>query len=141
MLMLHPQIQISESELEFTYVRSSGPGGQNVNKVNSKAVLRWNPVESSGLLEPLRSFVLQRLAQQLTVAGELVVSSDVFRDQPRNREECLRKLKEILLKACHRPKKRVKTKPGRSAREKAKTSKKLHSHKKQQRRSSGGYDS
>jgi ribosome-associated protein len=133
MLFVNPQITLPESELELTYARSSGPGGQNVNKVNSKAVLRWNPGQSSGLPPQLRDRILARLAPRLTTEGDLVISSDRFRDQGRNREDCLQKLREILLAASAVPKIRKKTKPSRSSQKKRRESKSLHSLKKRLR--------
>jgi ribosome-associated protein len=108
-------IRVPTHEIEFTYARSSGPGGQNVNKVNSKAVLRWNPAASAALHGELRERVLAKLAPQLTLTGDLVISSDRFRDQGRNREDCLQKLHELLAAAAVRPKIRKETKPTRSS--------------------------
>jgi ribosome-associated protein len=124
------------SEIEFTYVRSSGPGGQNVNKVNSKAVLRWNAVGSPSLYEPLRTRMLTRLSSKLTVEGEIVLSSDVYRDQTRNYEDCLEKFKQMLIEATHLPKARKKTKPSYGSKKRAENSKKLHSQKKSLRKRS-----
>ena len=84
------------SELEFTFVRSSGPGGQNVNKVNSKAVLRWNTTASACMSEEVRARFHQRFGSKLTSEGDLLLSSDSYRDQGRNRDDCLEKLKAML---------------------------------------------
>ena len=91
MLIVSPFVRIPFSELELSYARSSGPGGQNVNKVNSKAVLRWSVLKSPSLREDLRQRLLKRLSSRLTVEGEIVLSSDRFRDQTRNRDDCLEK--------------------------------------------------
>ena len=123
-------IEIPDSELEFSFARSSGPGGQNVNKVNSKAVLRWNLLESPSLGEELRSRLLLRLAPKLTADGELVIASDRFRDQGRNREDCIAKLTELLAAASARPKVRRKTKPSRSSQKRRLSEKSQHSRKK-----------
>jgi ribosome-associated protein len=138
MLWISPQIQIPLTEIEFSYVRSSGPGGQNVNKVNSKAVLRWNLIESPSLNEDLRLRLLSRLGPQLTRDGDVLLASDRFRDQGRNREDCLEKLRQLLLRASHVPKARKKTKPTKSSQRKAREKKSHHSEKKRFR--SGRYD-
>lgn len=124
---------LPESELEFTFVRSSGPGGQNVNKVNSKAVLRWNLLSSRALSEELRERVKRVLEARLTRDGCLLVTSDRFRDQGRNREDCIEKLHAILRAASTPPRPRKKTKPTRSSSRKRLESKSLHSEKKRAR--------
>lgn len=128
------EIQIPLSEIEFSYVRSSGPGGQNVNKVNSKAVLRWNLAKSASLDLEKRSWLLNRLSSRLTVEGEIVIASDRYRDQQQNREDCLEKLRELLARAVSVPKMRKPTRPTRSSRSRNKEAKTRHSEKKSQRR-------
>ena len=117
MLHIPPNIHIPEAELEFTFVRSSGPGGQNVNKVNSKAVLRWNVRASTSLPPAVRDRFLQRFGSRLTVAGELIVTSQRHRDQGRNAEDCLEKAREMLQSVAKPPKTRRKTKPSRASQE------------------------
>lgn len=139
-LRLAPGIEISESELEFRFVRSSGPGGQNVNKVNSKAVLRWNVVESPGLSPFQRERLLTRLASRLTRAGDILVTSDRYRDQPRNREDCLERLRGILATALHDPRPRRDTQPTRGSERRRRVSKTLTGEKKTLRRKPRGED-
>lgn len=112
------EVQIPFSEMDFTYARSRGPGGQNVNRTNSAAILRWNLWESQVLTSELKERLAMRLQSKLTVDGDLIVRSEVHRDQDQNRSECIRKLNEILRKALFVPKKRVATKPTRSAQRK-----------------------
>lgn len=115
MLIVNEKIRIPEHELDFSFARSSGPGGQNVNKVNSKAVLRWNVRESVALGPFQRMRVIGVLGPKLTSAGDLVISSDRFRDQGRNREDCLDKLREMVARAAEVPKARKESKPSRSS--------------------------
>ena len=108
-------MHIPPEQIEFTFVRSSGPGGQNVNKVSSKAQLRWNPGKS-GLLS---SEVLQRLEtlfpSHFTKDGDLLITSQKTRDQLKNREDCLAKLQTMILQASIIPKPRKPTKRTKSS--------------------------
>src|SRR3954464_7529462 len=90
-------IPLGEFRLEFA--RSGGPGGQNVNKVNSKAVLRWKPAESPSLPAPVRERLLRANASKLTREGELLITSQLTRDQARNVDDCLEKLRALVLAA------------------------------------------
>jgi ribosome-associated protein len=135
MLIISPTVKIRYSEFQFSYVRSSGPGGQNVNKVNSKAVLRWNILESECLAESTRARILDQLASKLTLEGEIIISSDRFRDQTRNREDCVEKLRVCLAHAVAIPKPRKETKPSRSSQRRVKEQKSRLSAKKSLRRS------
>lgn len=134
MLLITPEIKIPYAEFELSYARSSGPGGQNVNKVNSKALLRWNVHESPSISLDIRARIMAKLASQITQDGEILVASDRFRDQIRNREDCFQKFKELIAWATSIPKKRKKTKPTYSSQNKAKNLKKRHSEKKNARR-------
>ena len=133
MLVINGEIQIPLREIDFSFVRSSGPGGQNVNKVNSKAVLRWNPAQSPSLPLGARIRLLASCQSRLTGEGDLVIMSDRFRDQRRNMEDCLEKLRELILAAALPPKPRKKTKPSRSSERKRREGKKMQSEKKQGR--------
>lgn len=119
-------IQIPFSEMDFTYARSRGPGGQNVNRTNSAAILRWNLWQSAALTSELKERLAMKLQGKLTVDGDLIVRSETHRDQDQNRSECIRKLHEILSKALFVPKKRVATKPTRSSQRKRVDAKKRH---------------
>ena len=111
------------AEIEFSFVRSSGPGGQNVNKVNSKAELRWCVVRSQALPPPVLARFCEKYAGRITSNGEIIITSDQFRDQARNKADCVEKLSQLIRAVLHPPKKRLKTKPTRSSREKRHTSK------------------
>ena len=110
-------LRVPEGELEWTYVRSGGPGGQNVNKVASKAVLRWNVAASRSLPEDVKARLRALQANRITAEGDLVLTSQRFRDQERNRQDCLDKLREMIAQAAARPKARRKTKPTRGSQE------------------------
>jgi len=103
-------------EISFQFVRSSGAGGQNVNKVASKAVLRWNVRESPSLPVAVRARLMARHHRRISAEGELVLSSQRFRDQGRNVADCLEKLHELLREAAIAPKERRETRPPRAAR-------------------------
>ena len=104
-------IAIPQEELYFSYVRSSGAGGQNVNKVNSKAVLRWSPGSSSALPDGVRDRFLQRYGNRLSADGELIITSDRHRDQGRNAADCIDKLRALIATVWQAPKPRRPTKP------------------------------
>lgn len=125
---------IPEDELHWTYVRSSGPGGQNVNKVASKAVLRWNLMASSSVPEWVKARLRTLQRRRVTGEGDLVLSSQRYRDQERNRQDCLEKLQEMLRQASELPKVRKATKPHRGAHAARLREKKLRSAVKSQRR-------
>jgi ribosome-associated protein len=117
MLYINDQLRIPESEFEWAFVRASGPGGQNVNKVASKAVLRWNLAKSPSLPAAVKERLRAQHPGRLTSLGELIVQSQRFRDQERNRQDCLEKLRQLVLRAASPPKRRKPTKPTRGSRE------------------------
>lgn len=127
------KINIPQDELNFTYVRSSGAGGQNVNKVNSKAVLRWRPVISQALTEGARQRFMQKFADRLNADGELLITSDRFRDQGRNASDCVEKLKAMIVSVWLPAKKRRPTKPTFGSKQKRLKGKKQQGEKKRRR--------
>ena len=122
------------SKAELDYARSGGPGGQNVNKVNSKAIARIRLAEVEGLSAAEAALAAERLAGRLTVLGELVVQSDEERDQGRNRETAIARLVSLIAGAAHIPKARKATKPTRASRERRLASKRSRSTSKDLRR-------
>ena len=135
MLFLSETNYIPVREIYFDFVRSSGPGGQNVNKVNSKAQLRWNVWRNQSLPEPVRARFLARFHPKITKSGEVLITSDRFRDRGRNQEDCLEKLRQMLATVAVAPKPRKKTKPSRHSQEKRRTAKRRHGEKKRNRTS------
>src|SRR5438270_14077804 len=111
LLTVTDSLAIPLGEFRFEYARSGGPGGQNVNKVNSKAVLRWKPAESPSLPGPVRDRLLRAVASRLTKEGELMITSQLTRDQGRNVEDCLEKLREVVLAAARPPRPRRASRP------------------------------
>jgi ribosome-associated protein len=137
-LEVSPRIRIPLAEFQFTYARSSGPGGQNVNKVNSKAVLRWAVRASPSLPDDVRARLLAKHANRLTAEGDFLVVSQRYRDAPRNADDCLEKLREMLSEAATVPKRRRRTRPTRSSIRRRLTEKKQRSERKRSRGNLGG---
>jgi ribosome-associated protein len=123
-------ISIPDEELLFSFARSGGPGGQNVNKVSSKAILHWNLFANATVPLEVKLRLRTQHAGRITVEGMLVIQSQRFRDQPRNIEDCRTKLGEMVAAAMHVPKPRKATKPSRGAKERRLSAKKHQSQRK-----------
>lgn len=137
MLEVTPQIKIPLREFDFTFARSGGPGGQNVNKVNSKAVLFWDIMASPSLSNAVKQRFEAKYAKRLSVEGVLVLSSDRYRDQKRNMSDCLEKVSEMLKSVATPPKKRKPTKPSKAAKRRRLEGKKKQAEKKGRRQKVG----
>jgi ribosome-associated protein len=133
-LVVNSRLQVPVSEFEFSYARSSGPGGQNVNKVSSKALLRWPVAASSALPADVRARFLKRFARRLTGEGEVLISSQRFRDQSRNASDCLEKLRAMLADVATPPTVRKRTRPTRASGERRLKRKRVAGRKKELRR-------
>jgi ribosome-associated protein len=132
-LFINADLQIPISEFTFVAVRSQGPGGQNVNKVNSKVSLQWELEQSSALPEPVRARLRERARSYINKSGALTISSQRSRHRQLNRDECLRKLRVLILDAARPPKLRTPTKPTRSSIERRRRDKNRTALKKKQR--------
>lgn len=111
MLEINDRIHIPDTELEWSFARSGGPGGQNVNKVSSKAVLRWHMAASPSVPEDVKAQLRNHHGKRITQEGDLLLTSQLTRDQDRNRQDCLEKLRALILEATFRPKPRKATRP------------------------------
>jgi len=126
-------LRIPLAEVELRFVRSSGPGGQNVNKVATKTVLRWPVATSPSLPEDVRRRFMTRFGSRLTKAGELVLSCDSFRDRLRNRTECLTRVRDMIAAVAVAPTPRRRTRPTRGSKERRLLAKRMRSERKRER--------
>ena len=138
MLEITPQLAIAEDELVERFVRSSGPGGQNVNKVASAVELRFDAARSPSLPEDVRARLLARRDRRITDEGVVVISAQRFRTQDRNRQDARERLASMIQAATNAPVKRVATKPTRASKERRLTGKRERSQVKRGR--SSGWD-
>jgi ribosome-associated protein len=125
---------IPESELRWSFTRSGGPGGQNVNKVASKAVLHWHVASSRALPEEVKARLQVQQHRRINDRGELVLSSERYRDQGRNIADCRQKLEELVRQAAKVPRPRKKTRPSAASRLKRREAKRRRAAVKQRRR-------
>lgn len=133
-LEILPGVHLDSDELEFTYATSGGPGGQNVNRVATKAVLRIRLVDSPSFNEEQRARLMDKLAHRLTREGELVLHASRHRHRERNKEDALERLIAILRGALSVQKERRPTKPTQGSKRRRLDSKRKNSEKKRLRR-------
>ncbi len=138
MLQVTPDIAIEESELVERFVRSSGPGGQNVNKVSTAVQLRFDVERSPSLDDRVRQRLRTLAGSRLTADGVLVIEARRHRTQAQNREDARERLIELVREAAKRPTRRRATRPTRAARERRVEAKKQRSERKQTRGRVGG---
>jgi len=129
-----PNLAILFNEVSFKAVRSSGAGGQHVNKTSSKVILTFNLEQSTGLSEEEKQLLSKKLQSRLTLNKELILDCSETRSQHKNKELVLEKFKELILQGLIKPKKRKKTKPSRASKFKRLRTKKINSEKKVNRR-------
>jgi ribosome-associated protein len=126
-------ITIPDSEIEIATSRAGGPGGQHVNKSNTRITVRWNINNTTALDDQQKARVLQKLASELTNEGDLIVHSSASRSQQQNKEAALSILAAKVKKALHVPKRRMKTRVSKSVKESRLQDKKRRSQLKQSR--------
>jgi ribosome-associated protein len=129
MLRITSSVWLDSNEIQFSFIRSPGPGGQNVNKLATAVLLRFNIAKSS-LPETVKARLIQVLAHRLTNQGDILIKATRFRTQERNKDDVIERLIVLLHKAAIPPKTRRKTKPTRSSVEKRLEHKKKHSKRK-----------
>ncbi len=134
LIVITPHIKIPLAEFRFSFSRSSGPGGQNVNKVNSKVTLHWDVTQSASLPDAVRQRFITSFRNRINAEGELVLYSQRYREQERNRADCLDKLRDLVVSVAVAPKIRRRTRPSRGSRERRLREKHQRSETKSRRR-------
>jgi ribosome-associated protein len=134
MLKVNERIQIKLTEFNFTFARSGGPGGQNVNKVNSKVALRWDIENSPTIPDDVRLRFKAKYHRRINKDGEFLIQSERFRDQGRNVADCMEKLRQLLLDVATAPRKRKPTRRTKGSIQRRLNDKKSTARKKESRR-------
>ena len=137
MLEITPEIQLNDDEIELAYIRSPGPGGQNINKVSTAVQLRFNVNESHSLPQEVKQRLVRLAGKRMTSQGILIIDARQFRSQERNRQAALLRLVRLIQRASTPPKPRHKTKPTPASKERRLISKHKRGEIKRQRRQPG----
>jgi ribosome-associated protein len=133
MIFVNDQISLAEAELDFKFIRASGPGGQNVNKVSSAVQLRFDVRRSPSLPEDTRARLTRLAGRRITDDGILIIEARRFRDQPQNRQDAVDRLTALIRQAAVKPVARRKTRPTAASRRRLRETKTRRSRLKQNR--------
>jgi len=134
MLEITLAIHINERELQLEYIRASGPGGQNVNKVATAVQLRFDITNSPSLASDTKGRLIRLAGKRANTDGVLIIEAKRFRSQEKNREDALERFVELVRRSLIKPQKRIKTKPTRASSEKRLSAKKIKGRIKNMRR-------
>jgi ribosome-associated protein len=137
MIEITPSISLEEGEIQYDFMRASGPGGQNVNKVSSAVQLRFNVKASPSLPEGVRRRLVNLAGKRITLEGILIIEAKRFRAQEQNRQDALDRLVALVRRAAARPKPRRPTRPTLASKQRRLESKRRHSEIKRLRRELG----
>jgi ribosome-associated protein len=137
MIRITRNIKLDDAEIEESFIRASGPGGQNVNKTATAVQLRFKVTDSPSLPDPVKQRLLRIAGKRIDARGVLTIEARRYREQLRNRQDALERLADLIRKAAERPAPRVKTKPTRAAKERRLEEKKKRGETKKRRQRIG----
>ena len=140
MIQITPTIAIDEREIHQDFIRASGPGGQNVNKVATAVQLRFDVANATTLPEDVRKRLIRLAGRRITEDGVLIINARRFRTQERNRQDGINRLKEMIRKAAEKPKPRRKTRPPFSSKRRRLATKRTRGETKRMRRTVHSYE-
>lgn len=126
MIRVTKNLQISEDEIEESFIRSSGPGGQNINKVSTAVQLRFDVYRSTALNSDIRYRLIKLAGKRITTDGILIIVARRFRTQERNREDARHRLADLIRRAAQKPKLRIPTRPSKASKKRRLDSKAKH---------------